>query len=220
MRAYYRKDFPLMTFYQIAVIITRIIIRVFNGTPRVEGLEHLPTDDTCIIAGTHRSNMDPFFVVATTYPKPVAFMAKNSLFKFKPLAWILKKAHVFPVNREKPSATSIKHAVKVMTEQDLSLGIFPSGSRHTVEIKGGTAFIQKLSKKAIVPVAIQPPIGFWQFITRRRAHIAFGQPIPYDDTIQYNKEKLAEIDALIVQRFNELDAQLNPAYRYVPKAKK
>ncbi|MCW6653141.1 1-acyl-sn-glycerol-3-phosphate acyltransferase [Aerococcaceae bacterium NML210727] len=209
-----------MTFYQIVVIIIRFVIRVFNGKPHIEGLEHLNEDTTYIIAGTHRSLTDPFFVAAAVKSKPVAFMAKVSVFKFKPIAYILKKGYVFPVNRDKPSATSIKHAVKVLNETGYHLGIFPSGTRYSTEIKSGTAFIQKLSKKAIVPVAIQPPIGFWQFITRRRAKIAFGAPIPFDEAVKYDKEKLAEVDALIAKRFDQLDKQLDANYVYIPKVKK
>lgn len=209
-----------MTFYQFAVHMIKFIFHLLNGKPQVSGLENLPEDQPLIIASTHRSMTDPFLLADVVYPKEVAFMAKDSLFKQKWLANLLAKGNVFPVNREKPSTTTIKHAVNILTKENLNLGIFPSGSRHTTEIKSGTAFIQKLSKATIVPVAIQPPIGFWQFITRKRAKIAFGQPIPFDSTQKYDKEMLAKVDAQIAEQFALLDKQLDPEYVYVPKSKK
>ncbi|MBR7927001.1 1-acyl-sn-glycerol-3-phosphate acyltransferase [Aerococcaceae bacterium zg-ZUI334] len=207
-----------MSFYQFAVHLIKIIFRLFNGRPIVTGLENIPSNQPVIIAGTHRSQTDPFFIAEIVYPREVAFMAKSSLFKHKFLAKLLTAGKVFPVNRDKPSATSIKHAVKVL-QDGTTLGIFPSGSRHTTEIKGGTAFIQKLSQAPIVPVAIQPPIGFWQFITRKKAKITFGTPIMYNPDIKYDKTVLAEIDQQIATQFEQLDAQIDPSYQYIPKKK-
>ncbi|MDO4432371.1 MAG: lysophospholipid acyltransferase family protein [Aerococcaceae bacterium] len=208
-----------MTFYHIALKIVRVLFRIFNGKMHIEGLENVPTDRPVIIAGTHRSNLDPFLVALAIEPRYVSFMAKDSLFKFKPLAYLLSKAYVFPVNRDKPSASAIKHAVNEM-KAGRNLGIFPSGTRYSTEIKGGTAFIQKLSQQAIVPVAIQPSIGFWQFITRKPQKLAFGKPIEFDPKRTYNKETLAIIDAQLAQQFDALDEQLDSDYRYIPPTKK
>lgn len=209
-----------MTFYKFAVLMIKFVIRLFNGKPYVVGYENIPKDTPVIIASTHRSNSDPFFIADVTDPFVVSFMAKDSLFKNKLLAKILSAGNVFPVNRDKPSATTIKHAVKVLNEKKYNLGIFPSGSRHTTEVKGGTAFIQKLSKAPILPVTIQPPIGFWQFITRKKAKIAFGQLIPFEADKKYDKNLLAEIDEQIVSQFNQLDKSLDPNFVYIPKKKK
>lgn len=205
--------------YNFLLTFIRFIFRLINGREVVQGLENLPKDQPYIIAATHRSLTDPLFVAFETYPHQIAFMAKESLFKFKPLGWLFRKVNVFPVNRGKPSTSTIKHAVKIMNEDGKILGIFPSGSRHTTEIKGGTAFIQKLSKQAIVPCAIQPPIGFKQFFLRRRCKIAFGAPIPYQEGVKYDKDKLAQIDAQLAEEFAKLDHQLDPNYHYQPRKK-
>ena len=203
--------------YRLLVIIIRFFFYLTNGKPKVTGLEHLKSDEPVIIAGTHRSLLDPFFIAIVVYPRPVAFMAKDSLFKFKPLAWLLKKGYVFPVNRDKPSASTIKHAVKVMNEQHQWLGIFPSGTRHSTEIKSGTAFIQKLSRRDIVPVAIQPPKSTWHFFLRQKAKLAFGTPIAFQTDAKYDKDLLAQVDQQIAQQFDQLDQQLDPSYVYIPK---
>ncbi|MBG9980083.1 lysophospholipid acyltransferase family protein [Facklamia lactis] len=209
-----------MTFYQFAIRILQFIFRLFNGKSYVIGLENLPQDDTYILAATHRSYLDPFYIVINLFPEEFSFMAKESLFNNFILNKLLRKAYVFPVNREKPSPKTIKHGVKQMTENQLNLGIFPSGSRYSTQVKSGTAFIQRLSKKAIVPVAIQPPLTTGQFFQRKKAKIAIGEPIIYDESANYDKAKLAEIDHQIAQAFDNLDQQLDPSYHYIPPTKK
>lgn len=211
-----------MTFYDIAIVFVRVVLYLFNGKPQYEGLENIPEDKVVIFASTHRSLLDPVYLAFAIYPlgKKVAFMGKDTLFKNKFMAYLLPKLNVFPVNREKTSPRTIKHAVKVMNEDHLNLGIFPSGTRYSTEIKGGTAFIQRLSKNDIVPVAIQPTLTVGDFFRRKKIKVAFGEPIAYDDTLKYDKVKLAEIDQQIASRFDQLDQVLTPNYKYIPPVKK
>lgn len=211
-----------MTFYQIAVRILQFVFKLFNGPAIIKGLDNLPDpeDGSYIYAITHRSLFDPFYIACYLYPRKISFMAKESLFKNSLLGNLLKKAHVFPVNREKPSPKTIKFAVKQMTEQDLNLGIFPSGSRYSTEIKGGTGFIQRLSKKDIIPISIQPPLSAGQFFSRKKAKINIGSPIKYKPELAYDKEDLAQIDQTLAQAFDQLDKELDPNYIYTPPKKK
>lgn len=209
-----------MTFYDFAVSLFQLVIALFNGRPQVEGLENLPQDRPVIIASTHRSLLDPVYLTAVSLPRRIAFMAKEQLFQNKLFAYIIQKGHVFPVNRDKPSPKTLRHASNVMNEEGLNLGIFPSGSRYDLEIKSGTSFLQRLSKKDIVPVVIHPPKSTLDFFLRRKAKICFGEPILYDENTVYNKEKLAEIDTIIAAAFDKLDAQLDPEYKYIPPVKK
>ena len=209
-----------MTFYHFMVGLCRFFFYLFNGKPEVHGLDNLPSDETVIFAATHRSAFDPFYLAIELSPRPISFMAKDSLFKWKWLANLLRKGHVFPVNRDKPSPKVIKFAVKQLTQNQLNLGIFPSGSRYSTQVKGGTAYIQRLAKKAIVPIAIQPPLTLGGFLKRQKAKIMIGQPIAYDPSRDYDKAHLQEIDQAIQQAFDQLDQALDPTYRYDPPARK
>ena len=205
--------------YHSIINIITIFFILINGRPLVKGVDSLPNEQV-IFAATHRSATDPFYLAIVLRGREIAFMAKESLFKFKPLGWLLKACNVFPVNREKPSTRVIKHAVKELKEGGKDLGIFPTGSRYSTVVKGGTAFIQKLSQKDIIPVSIQPPKDFWEFISRKKAKIIFGQPIPYQAECKYKKADLENIDAQISQAFDELDHELDPNYKYVPQKTK
>lgn len=201
--------------YNVIFNICAFIVTVFNGKPKVFGRENIEkASKPAIFAVTHRSATDPFYLGIVVRPKVIAFMAKESLFRFKPLAWILKRVHVFGVNREKPSTKVIKHAIKLLKTSDKYLGIFPTGSRYSTKIKGGTAFIQKMAKVDIIPVAIQPPKNLKEFFGRKRVGIAFGQPIIYQPDLKYSKDELFRIDQEIGESFENLDKIIDPNYRY------
>lgn len=207
-----------MTFYKLVFVVLRFLVDLINGRPIVIGEENLPKE-AVIIASTHRSILDPIYLGLTTFPKEIAFMAKQSLFDNPILGFIIPKIHAFPINRERPAPKTLRYAVDLVTNQDLHLGIFPTGTRYSTEVKGGTAFIQRLSKADILPISVQPPRSFWEFITRKKAKIAIGEPIKYDPDKKYDKTTLKEIDQLISEQFNQLDYLLDPDYKYIPKEK-
>lgn len=198
------------------LFIAKLILYIFNGKPEVYGLENLPEDRNVILASTHRSNWDPFIIANIIKPRLLAFMAKESLFDIPVFGKAMIEAGMIPVNREKPGRQAIKSAISVLEEGERDFGIFPSGTRHSTEIKGGTAFIQRMSKKDIIPIAIQPPVGWKAFFGRKKTKIYFGEPIPFEPDVKYNKAKLAEVDQKIVEAFVSLDAKLDPEYVYDP----
>lgn len=196
--------------YRFLLKFLEIILWIFTGKIEVYGLENLPTDRTVILAASHRSNWDPFVLgIVTPKPATVSYMAKEELFSFKPLGWLLRKVYAFPVNRENPSYKSIKQAGKNL-KKGHHFGIFPTGSRNSVEVKSGAAFIQSMSKADIVPVAIQSPQGFKQLLKRTKAKVKFGEPIKYEKGVKYDRDKLEEVDRKIVDSINKLDKELDP----------
>lgn len=206
--------------YYIILHILKFIILLFHGQPGVIGRKNI-SDRPVIYAATHRSWIDPIYLILVLLPQKTAMMGKESLFKIPIIGWIIKQIHVFPVNREKPTTRTIRQATKILTEDQMNLGIFPTGSRYSTQIKSGTAFIQKLSKADIVPVAIQPPKNLWQVLTHQTGWIAFGDPIPYNSNLAYNKEDFANIDQQIQAEFDRLDALINPNYQYhIPEDKR
>lgn len=53
----------------------------------------------------------------------------------------LKCVVPFQLTAENPGTKPLKHAVKMLKESDKSMIMFPSGSRHSAEMKGGVAVI-------------------------------------------------------------------------------
>ena len=62
---------------------------------------------------------------------------RRKLFKNPILRFILIHANAFPVKRDKkPGPSAVKTPVKILKDTDLSLIMFPSGTRHSTALKG------------------------------------------------------------------------------------
>ena len=131
-------------FYSFIRVIVRIIVYIVNGKPTYLNKEKLPTGNY-ILVGPHRTWFDPLYFALAASPKKFSFMAKEELFKNPILRFILVHANAFPVNRENPGPSVIKTPVKWLKKKDLSLIMFPSGTRHSQKLKGGAILIAKLS---------------------------------------------------------------------------
>lgn len=207
-----------MNLYSFLLFIVKYLLIILNGKQLVIGKENIP-QEASIIASTHRHWLDPVILAIAFPDKELAFMAKDTLFENKFIRYFLLKLNVFPVKREKPSPKSLRHAINVMNEEDKHLGIFPTGSRYSTEVKGGTAFIQRLGKKDIIPVAVQPTLSWGELLSRKQIKVAIGPAIKYDESATYDKDKLKTIDTAIANAFDQLDKELDPNYVYVPKKK-
>lgn len=144
-------------------------------------------------------------------------MAKQELFKNPILRWILVHANAFPVDRENPGPSVIKKPVKFLKEGNLSLIMFPSGTRHSNDLKGGAATIAKLSGAPIVPAVFQGPLTIKGLLSRKRVTVNFGEPIYLDKKVKLTKETLKDIEDQMQAAFDQLDAEIDPNYKYEAK---
>ena len=161
-----------------------------------------------------------YFALAAA-PKKFCFMAKKELFKNPILKFILVHANAFPVDRENPGASAIKKPVKLLKSADLSLIIFPSGTRHSQNLKGGAVLISKLSGVPLVPVVYQGPVTFKNLCKRQKLTVRFGDPIEVDRKMKLTDENQAEILEKMNQAFDKLDKEIDPNYHYIdPHPKK
>jgi len=124
---------------------------------KVVGNENLPQDGSCMICANHISNWDPVILIIS-FKRKVHFLAKSELFKFKPLAAILKCAGVIPLKRGTADVGAIKSAMELI-KKDKVLGMFPTGTRNkdvaTAKPKSGAALIASRMGTKVVPVYIK-----------------------------------------------------------------
>ena len=119
----------------IAWVFYKLFYRV-----KILGKENIIKKGKSIVVCNHVGKMD-VFVVAALYPDKTIFLAKKEWYKNKLLAWLLKVLGSIPVDRDKPSLTTIKESLQVL-KNDKRLGIFPEGRRNfetndLQEIKNG-----------------------------------------------------------------------------------
>lgn len=176
---------------------------------RQHGQELVPAQGGAVLAGNHRSYMDPIILWCVS-PRFVHFMAKEELFKGF-IGWALPRLWAFPVNRAGADRAAIAQATSFLEAGDL-VGIFPEGTRgtegETGSAHGGAAFIAIRAGVPVVPVGFVGTDKVWpkgqRFPKLRRVTIRYGRPImPTDFPEGSRKERVALLTELIMQRIGE-----------------
>ncbi|WP_296648880.1 lysophospholipid acyltransferase family protein, partial [Romboutsia sp. 13368] len=148
-----------------------------------------PNEGNLIVAANHKSNLDPIFLAAAIKNREVAAVAKKELFDIKPLAYILEKLHVIPINRDKPDVSTIKNILRAIKD-GYAVGIFPEGTRVKEpgfgEAKAGLSMFAIKGKAVVLPVSI---ISNYKLLNRVTIYI--DKPISFEE---YYKEKLNSQD--------------------------
>jgi len=123
---------------------------------KTTGRKNIPKDGPTILAPVHRSNLDGLFM-APLMRRRMRALAKESLFKSRPLAWVLASLGGFPVRRGAADRESIRIARNLLSEGNIVL-VFPEGTRHEgsqiAELFDGTAYLAAKTGSIVVPVGI------------------------------------------------------------------
>ena len=203
-------------FYHFIRPVARFIVWLLNGHLHVNHKERIPAGNY-ILAAPHRTWWEPILFALAASPKEFMFMAKIELFKNPILRFILKHAHAFPVDRKHPGPSALKTPINGLRKGNYSLIIFPSGTRHSSEMKGGTIAIAKLSNKPIVPVVYQGPLTFTGLLKRQPLEVCFGEPFMVDRKIKLTHENETMLDNKLKKAWDKVDCEQNPNFHYQPK---
>jgi 1-acyl-sn-glycerol-3-phosphate acyltransferase len=137
--------------YRFSRFILLIFLKIFFRF-KVEGREYLPKKGGFILACNHASCLDPI-VLGSGCLRSVHFMARDTLFHNRFLAFWMKAVGVIPVKRNSADFSALKHSLRTVRSGE-GLAIFPEGTRRTID----KAFINPepgigfLADKAGVPV--------------------------------------------------------------------
>ncbi len=206
--------------YRFLLYVVRFLTFFINTNARYVGRENLPKEENYVLVGPHRTWYEPLYFAMGAWPKKFSFMAKKELFENPILGYVLKKCHVFPVDRDNPGPSAIKTPVRALKNTDMSVMVFPSGSRYSDDLKGGAAVIAKMAKVKIVPAVYQGPVKFSGLWSKKRVTLAFGEPIDISDIKKLDKEGLEEVERRMQAAFNQLDHDINPDFVYEKPVKK
>lgn len=200
-------------FYAYLRGLVVFVLRVFNGNTYFHNKSKILSPEVnYIFVGPHRTFWDPVFMAFAARPKKFIFMAKKELFNNRIFGWWIRMCGAFPIDRDNPGQEAIKYPVNMLKKGDRSLIMFPSGSRHSNDVKGGVALIAKMAKVKIVPSAYAGPVSFKAFLKGDRVDMNFGDPIDVSDIKRMNEEGIAELSRRLQEAFNQLDAE-NDIYR-------
>jgi 1-acyl-sn-glycerol-3-phosphate acyltransferase len=162
---------------------------------KIHGAENVPTKGPLVIVSNHASNFDPP-IVSNCVRRPVAYMAKEELFKVPILNQAIALYGAYPVNRGSADRQAIRSALQFL-EAGWAVGLFLEGTRtpdgRINDPKRGAALI---AAKAAVPLL---PVCVWG-TEEIEKHGGFPRPVPV--TVRVGKM----IDAPTSNAKEELEA--------------
>ena len=191
--------------------ILRPFLKIFYKTfyrVKIFGKENLVKKGKSIVACNHLCKMD-VIVVGALYPNKTIFLSKIEWYKNKFFGGILKKLGSIPLDRDKPSISSIRDGLQVLKDNK-RLGIFPEGRRNFVdntlqEIKQGTALFAVKGQVAITPVIIHEKIRVF-----KKNYAIVGKPIDFSEfyNVKFTEEVSAKCTEIIKERMLALQKEV------------
>ncbi len=135
-------------------VVSPMLHAYFKG--RIYGAENVPQTGAVIVVSNHASYFDPP-IVSSCVRRPVAYMAKEELFKVPVLAQAIKLYGAYPVSRGTADRNAIRAALEFL-DNGWALGVFLEGTRTTdgriTDPKKGAALLAAKSQAPFLPVSL------------------------------------------------------------------
>ncbi len=155
------------------------------GVPRRGGL---------IIVANHTSYLDPVLLAANA-PRPLHFLARESLFRRPLFGWLIRRLHAIPLAQDRPNRAALERALKTVRAGG-ALVIFPEGTRSRDGRLGpAQSGVGHLALRAGVPIIAAHIDGAHQAMPRgcefprpRRVRIRWGTPHTVDQWLGATSE--------------------------------
>jgi 1-acyl-sn-glycerol-3-phosphate acyltransferase len=152
----------------------------------VTGVHAILSSGPFILAPTHRSRWDAFFLYTAVTNRLLYFMVSHDeIVGFQ--GWVMRRMGVFPITVHRPSPSAFRTSIEILARDD-ALVVFPEGNLFYYEpgevhpLKSGAARLALLFQKScpqvdlpIIPVRLV--YGDRLLRAKSRVTIQFGEPI-------------------------------------------
>jgi 1-acyl-sn-glycerol-3-phosphate acyltransferase len=160
------------------------------------GRENIPASGGVLVVSNHQSHFDPP-LVGIGSRRRMNYVARESLFSFRPFGWFLKSVGAIPINRDGLGLSGIKESLKLLKKGEMVL-IFPEGTRtrdgEIGRFHAGFTTLAARSNAVILPVAIEGAFQAWpktkKFPGLGKIRVHFGRPIPHAEIAGRDEHEL------------------------------
>jgi glycerol-3-phosphate O-acyltransferase / dihydroxyacetone phosphate acyltransferase len=196
--------------YRTITTGARLLVGAFFRRVEVSGLEHLPKEGGGILVSWHPNGLIDPGLIFSFFPRAVVFGARDGLFRWPGLGWMMRAIGTVPIYRAMDGGSSTPESRRAANAKSLDAlanavvdgqwsCLFPEGdshdSPHLLELKTGAARFYYRARELAGPDAPPPviiPVGLHYDSKRAfRSHalVTFHPPMPMPP------EVLAEIQA-------------------------
>ena len=193
------REIPLT--YRIVMMTVAPLLRWW-GRLEVVGLPAVPQSGATVLMANHDSAWDPLVVGLAAVPRrQVRALAKASLWKSRPLAWVLDRMGQVPIERGRADTAALAAAVSVLRDGGC-VGVFPEGTvsrgRELRPLSGAGRLALALPDTRLVCAAVTGAVDIVRFPRRPRLRVEFfapsgGRPPPGESAISLTRRVMSEI---------------------------
>lgn len=188
-------------------IVSPLLHTYFRG--RIHGAEHVPLRGRLLVVSNHASDFDPL-LVASCVNRPVAFMAKEQLFRIPVLKQAIQLYGAYPVKRGVADRAALKAAMQSV-ESGWATGVFLDGTRTQDGLihdpKNGAAWLSAKTQTPLLPVClwgVQDIFSQGKFPRPVPVTIRIAPPMPPPPSMQ--REDLTAMTETCAAVINQLHA--------------
>jgi 1-acyl-sn-glycerol-3-phosphate acyltransferase len=123
---------------------------------RISGEENVPQEGPLVVVSNHASDVDPP-LLSCCLRRPVAYMAKEELFRVPVLKQAIELYGAYPVKRGMADRSALRSALNCLTE-GWAVGVYLQGTRtpdaRITDPKLGAAWIAAKAQVPLLPVSL------------------------------------------------------------------
>jgi 1-acyl-sn-glycerol-3-phosphate acyltransferase len=165
--------------YRAVMIGATPIVRWW-GRLEVENAELVPENGPLLMAANHDSYWDPVAIgMAAQRRRPIHALAKHSLWKFKPVGWMLDSMGQIPIVRGSGDVQALSRAIEAL-RGGACIGVFPEGTRslgRTLRARSGIGRLAEAVPEArIICCTVTGTTDITAVPRRPRVRVRFFEP--------------------------------------------
>jgi 1-acyl-sn-glycerol-3-phosphate acyltransferase len=187
---------------------------------RVYNPERVPLKGPVILASNHASFLDPPLIGAGV-KRGINYLARESLFRFPVVGWVLRKWNSVPVDREGGGAAGLRAILSRLLEGG-GIVLFPEGTRSfDGKLQPARSGIGLTVIKSVAPVVPVRVFGTYEAFGRHRKFprphriaVKYGRPLQFEklraESKTCSKQRLKEIYQEVADELMAAIAKLEP----------
>lgn len=198
--------------YRACRLTSRMVYRIFFRL-KTWGLENVPAANAggVIMACNHQSYMDPQ-LAACMLSRECHYMARSSLFKFAPFAWLIRSVGAISLNRGESDRAALRRAEEVLREGWMLI-LFPEGTRtddgYLGEVKPGVGSLAVRAGVPVLPCYIHGAYDGWSRSARlprpKPVGVFYGELIELPAESLSRRKRAAKVNRQLVGSLHELE---------------